>query len=130
MIRVLLFLALAVFLLPGSSRGQGVPIFRIVNADIVSWQESGGGKYVYLTLSPEKDAEFAALTKSHTGENIVVILDGVKIAEPEIIAPIPEGAGFALSPGNDALALLDPGKKTANGHGASAKIGMGAGGDR
>lgn len=128
MIRIFLFLA--VFFLPDTSRGQEYPAFELVNADIVSWQESGGGKYVYLTLSPEKDAEFAALTKSHAGENIAVILEGVEVANPRIVAPIPEGAGFALSPGNDALALLDPEKKTGDGHGASAEIGMGAGGGR
>jgi len=130
MIRILIFFTLAIFFLPDSSRAQETPVFKLVNADIVSWQESGGGKYVYLTLSPEKDAEFAALTKSHTGENVAVFLEGIKVAKPEIVAPIPAGAGFALSPGNDALALLDPEKKTGNGHGASAEIGAGAGGGR
>ncbi|MBI4030043.1 MAG: hypothetical protein HY370_00030 [Proteobacteria bacterium] len=126
--RVLLFLALVIFFLPGTSRGQEAPTFNLVNADIVSWQESGGGKYIYLTLTPEKDAEFAALTKSHTGENIAVVLEGIEIAKPEIVAPIPEGAGFALSPGDGGLTLLDPEKKTGGGHGASVEIGAGAGG--
>lgn len=99
--------------------------------DIVSWEESGEGKYIYFTVSSEKGDELEKIADGHVGDILAIKLDGLLVSRAVISSPIRSDVGFALSPEEDKraeiLAMLDPAKKTElpkqdMGFGAGARI--------
>ena len=71
-------------------------IFNLTEDDILSWEESGEGKYLYFELSARKNEELATLTEEHIGSPMQISLEDIVIFIPRISNVLNQRSGFAL----------------------------------
>lgn len=76
-------------------------IFSVQDEDILSWEESGQGKYLYFLLTPEKNDELAGLTRDNIGKPLRLNIGDHFIMIPEITGALHQSNGFVLMIGED-----------------------------
>ncbi|MCB9990428.1 MAG: hypothetical protein H6867_03480 [Rhodospirillales bacterium] len=93
--------------------------FSLTDADILAWEESGEGKYIYFTLTEEKNTELATITTEHLGQAIQINLNDNFIIIPKVTTIMDQQNGFVLNAAKEKrfeiIRMLDPDKKKASG---------------
>ncbi|MCB9996214.1 MAG: hypothetical protein H6869_07230 [Rhodospirillales bacterium] len=93
--------------------------FSLTDADILAWEESGEGKYIYFTLTEEKNTELATITTEHLGQAIQINLNDNFIIIPKVTTIMDQQNGFVLNAAKgkrfEIIRMLDPDKKKASG---------------
>ncbi len=75
-------------------------VFILEQSDILAWEESGKGKYIYLDITEEKNEELAKITTDHLGEPLKLQLGDNFIFIPQITSTINQKNGFVLQAGD------------------------------
>ena len=86
--------ALLLALLAPAGRSFTIAGEPFAQADIVDARtvpDGSGSAALLLTFTPKGAAHLKALTTSHSGKPMPVLLDGAKIAEPTLSGPIEDG---------------------------------------
>ncbi|GEM_PF-2950555 len=76
--------------------GGEAAIFSLQDADILSWEESGQGKYIYFTLTPAKNEEIAKLTQENLGKALRININDNFVHIPEVTEALHQASGFVL----------------------------------
>jgi len=71
-------------------------VFSLEDSDIVSWEESGQGKYIYFTLSQDKNEELAKITAENIGKKLQLNINDDYVIIPEITQALHQANGFVL----------------------------------
>ncbi len=87
--------------------------FSLSDDDIVAWEESGEGKYIYFTLSDEKNGELADITAKYLGHPMRLVLKETFILIPEITNVLEQNFVLQIGEGRsiEMLRLLGREKK-------------------
>lgn len=87
----------------------------ITEEDILGWEESGKGKYLYFILTEEKNEELAKITEENLGKPLKVYIGNHIVIMPEVTSVMDQKNGFVLMAGEgqrfELTYLLDPAKK-------------------
>ena len=75
---------------------DGSVAFSLLDDDIIAWEESGEGKYIYFTLTEDKNRELAALTEEYRGQPMILSVGNTVIRIPEITDTMDQSNGFVL----------------------------------
>lgn len=70
--------------------------FSLQDDDIISWEDSKSGKYIYFKISGEKNEELSQITKDHLGEPMRINLNDNFILIPKITDVLSQQDGFVL----------------------------------
>ena len=79
-----------------SETADETAVFSLQDDDILSWEESGRGKYLYFRLTDAKNAELAKLTSENIGKPLRLNINDNFILLPEITEGLQQSGGFVL----------------------------------
>lgn len=79
-----------------SETADETAVFSLQDDDIISWEESGQGKYLYFRLTDAKNEELAKLTKENIGKALRLNINDNFVLLPEITEGLQQSGGFVL----------------------------------